>query len=71
MTNSTPSSLLSQAHDLQKTDPKRAEALYKQILEQSVSGSSGSGQTNVEKEQNLRVQESALVSLGEVYRDAK
>ncbi|KAL1937608.1 hypothetical protein VTO73DRAFT_12994 [Trametes versicolor] len=47
------------------SDPKRAEALYKEIL---ASPSSKHASTE-EKEAELRQQEAALVKLGELYRD--
>ena len=65
------SALLTQAQDLRKTDPKRAEALYKQILEQHAQKLNGSTESIAERDQNLKVQEVALVNLAEVYRDAK
>ncbi|PPQ84990.1 hypothetical protein CVT25_010522 [Psilocybe cyanescens] len=63
MSSSSPSvsEILARASKLASTDPKAAEALYKQILATSTS-QSGEG---------LRDQETALVKLGELYRDQK
>ncbi|KAG2337230.1 PCI-domain-containing protein [Suillus weaverae] len=62
--------LLKQAADLASSNPKRAEELYKQILDSTASTSNGSA-VNAEKEQSLRDQESALIKLAELYRDQK
>ncbi|OJA14274.1 hypothetical protein AZE42_08830 [Rhizopogon vesiculosus] len=62
--------LLKQAEDLAPSNPKRAEELYKQILNSTVSTSNGST-VNIDKEQSLRDQESALIKLAELYRDQK
>ncbi|KAI0636483.1 PCI-domain-containing protein [Trametes polyzona] len=47
------------------TDPKRAEALYKEIL----ASPNNQHASTEEKEAELRHQEAALVKLGELYRD--
>lgn len=62
--------LLKQAVDLASSNPKRAEELYKQILDFTASTSNGSA-VNADKEQSLRDQESALIKLAELYRDQK
>lgn len=62
--------LLKQAADLASSNPKRAEELYKQILDSTASTSNGSA-VNADKEQSLRDQESALIKLAELYRDQK
>lgn len=53
--------VLAQAKDVVKKNPTKAEALYKQVLAQ------GKG----ENEGALRDQETALIGLGELYRDQK
>lgn len=55
---------------LASSNPKRAEELYKQILDSTASTSNGSA-VNADKEQSLRDQESALIKLAELYRDQK
>ncbi|KAG1792122.1 proteasome regulatory particle subunit [Suillus plorans] len=62
--------LLKQAADLSSSNPKRAEELYKQILNSTASTSKGSA-VNADKEQSLRDQELALIKLAELYRDQK
>ncbi|KAG2121942.1 proteasome regulatory particle subunit [Suillus clintonianus] len=62
--------LLKQAADIASSNPKRAEELYKQILDTTASTSNGSA-ANTDKEQSLRDQESALIKLAELYRDQK
>ncbi|KAG1839176.1 PCI-domain-containing protein [Suillus tomentosus] len=62
--------LLKQAADLTSSNPKRAEELYKQILNSTASTSKGSA-INADKEQSLRDQELALIKLAELYRDQK
>lgn len=62
--------LLKQAADLASSNPKRAEELYKQILDSTASTSNGSA-VNADKEQSLRDQEAALIKLAELYRDQK
>ncbi|CDO75234.1 hypothetical protein BN946_scf184895.g14 [Trametes cinnabarina] len=49
------------------TDPKRAEALYREILASPISQHA----STEEKESELRHQEAALIKLGELYRDQK
>ncbi|KAI0771056.1 PCI-domain-containing protein [Trametes elegans] len=49
------------------SDPARAEALYKEILASSVSEHA----STEAREAELRQQESALIKLGELYRDQK
>ncbi|KAI0319087.1 PCI-domain-containing protein [Amylostereum chailletii] len=53
---------LAEAQSLSSTNPSRAEAIYKEIL---------SGPTASESPETLRHQETALVKLGELYRDQK
>ncbi|KAJ8583149.1 PCI-domain-containing protein [Rhizopogon salebrosus TDB-379] len=62
--------LLRQAEGLLPSEPRRAEELYKQILNSAASTSNGSA-LNADKEQSLRDQESALIKLAELYRDQK
>lgn len=52
---------IEEARDLKKKDPSKAEGIYKEILAQ------GPGST----ETSSRDYESALVGLGEVYRDER
>ncbi|KAL5529786.1 hypothetical protein ACEPAG_5773 [Sanghuangporus baumii] len=59
--------MLAEARAVCSTDPKRAEDLYRRILETSAQAQG----SQAERESNLRVQESALVSLGALYRDKK
>ena len=61
----TASSLLEEANSLRATDQKRAEQIYRQILETSAQAQGSAA----EREQNLPDQETAVVSLGELYRD--
>ncbi|KAI0782255.1 PCI-domain-containing protein [Abortiporus biennis] len=63
----TTEEVLKEAQDLAKTNPKQAEVLYKQILGQTVA----EDVTTQEKDAALRHQESALLKLGELYRDQK
>ena len=53
---------LKDAKALQKSDPSKSESIYKDILSRPVSSSS---------EAALRDYESALIGLGELYRDNK
>jgi 26S proteasome regulatory subunit N6 len=59
---SSTTDLLAEAKALGVEKPKRREAIYKQILEASKS--------TVDPDE-LRDQETALVKLGELYRDQK
>ncbi|KAI0086262.1 PCI-domain-containing protein [Irpex rosettiformis] len=59
---STTEELLAQAEAAHTSDPKRAEAIYTQILESASS-------SKTENTVSLRDQETALVKLGELYRD--
>lgn len=59
--------LLQDASSLRTSNPTKAEALYKQVLESA----SATDASSSEKDQSLRHQETALVSLGELYRDQK
>lgn len=59
--------MLAEAQAARKTDPKHAEDLYRRILETSAQAQV----SQAERESNLRDQESALISLGELYRDNK
>jgi 26S proteasome regulatory subunit N6 len=79
--------LLRQAEDLAPSNPKRAEDLYKQILDSTgvfghytswllvlimqPASTSNGSIVNGDKEQSLRDQESALIKLAELYRDQK
>ena len=58
---SAPSSRIAEAQNIGKTDPSKAEAIYKDILSKKPGGS----------EAALREYESALVGLGESYRDTR
>lgn len=58
--------MLEEAQSIRATDPKRAEDLYRRILETSAQAQGPAA----EREQNLRDQETALLSLGELYRDS-
>ena len=55
------SAKIEEARKLAKTDPLKAEAIYKEILSQKPGGS----------EAALREYETALMGLGETYRDTK
>ncbi|KAI5121381.1 hypothetical protein M0805_001194 [Coniferiporia weirii] len=59
--------MLAEAETVRSTNPKQAELLYRQILETSAQAQGSQG----EREQNLRDQEIALISLGKLYRDNK
>ncbi|EAU81018.2 proteasome regulatory particle subunit [Coprinopsis cinerea okayama7 len=63
------SSLISQAEGVVSTNPAQAEALYQQVLAASSASSSNTDPTV--QAQILRDQETALVKLGELYRDQK
>ncbi|KAF8343361.1 PCI-domain-containing protein [Amanita rubescens] len=63
--------LLAQAESLKSTDWKKSEALYKQILNDTVAFTSEDASRDAEQSQGLRDQETALVKLGELYRDQK
>ncbi|KAG6841165.1 hypothetical protein C0991_001293 [Blastosporella zonata] len=67
MPTATPD-LLTQAAAAAPTDPARAEALYKQILADA-STSDDPHKGNGGNEESLRDQETALIKLGELYRD--
>ncbi|GLB39327.1 putative PCI-domain-containing protein [Lyophyllum shimeji] len=67
---SSPSELLAQAEQAAKTKPARAEALYKQILSETAASTSDESR-DAQASQALREQETALVKLGELYRDQK
>ncbi|RDB28089.1 putative 26S proteasome regulatory subunit rpn6 [Hypsizygus marmoreus] len=67
---SSPSSLLAQAESVATSHPKEAEALYKKILDDTAASTSNEVR-NEETSQSLREQETALVKLGELYRDQK
>jgi len=53
---------IQEAQKLVKTDPRKAEAQYKEIISKAPS---------VNSEAAIREYETALVSLGELYRDEK
>ena len=55
------SSRIEEAQKIRKTDPSKAEAIYKDILSKKPGGS----------EAALREYESALMGLGESYRDTR
>lgn len=56
------SNRVQEAQKLAKSDPRQAEALYKDILSKPPSTTSDSA---------LKEYETALISLGELYRDEK
>ncbi|KAH7870425.1 PCI-domain-containing protein [Lentinula edodes] len=62
---STSAELLAEAVSASKSDSKRSESLYKQIL----SSTKPSTHENSQQTQTLRDQETALVNLGQLYRD--
>ncbi|OCH93450.1 PCI-domain-containing protein [Obba rivulosa] len=64
---STKEQLLTEAETLVGSDPQRAEALFKEVI---VNPPSEYG-VREEKERELRHQETALVKLGELYREQK
>ncbi|ETW86375.1 hypothetical protein HETIRDRAFT_438720 [Heterobasidion irregulare TC 32-1] len=64
---STTQQLLEEAQSAASTDTKRAEAIYKGIL--SAAATTASNHVSEERDQSLRDQETALVKLGELYRD--
>lgn len=66
MASTSASTLLKEATAARTTNPKRAEQLYKQILEATTTGGS-----QADREQSLRDQEEAMIKLGELYRDQK
>ncbi|THH13833.1 hypothetical protein EW146_g6436 [Bondarzewia mesenterica] len=61
------SDLLAEAQSVVSTNPSHAQAIYKDIL--TATASSTSQDVAEEREQSLRDQETALVKLGELYRD--
>lgn len=56
------SSRLQEAQKLAKTDPRKAEAIYKEITSKAPAATSDAA---------TKEYESALISLGELYRDEK
>ncbi|EIN06974.1 PCI-domain-containing protein, partial [Punctularia strigosozonata HHB-11173 SS5] len=64
---SATASRLVEAASLAKSEPKKAEQIYKDILNAAASTSSGAPESS----EALREQEAALVKLGELYRDQK
>ena len=56
------SSRLQEAQKLAKTDPRKAEAIYKEITAKAPAATSDAA---------TKEYESALISLGELYRDEK
>lgn len=56
------SSRIQEAQSLAKTDPRKAEQIYKDIVSKAPSANSDSA---------TREYEAALISLGELYRDEK
>ena len=72
MSAPTTAQLLAEADSASKTDTTRAETLYKQILSSSTSvPSTSSEDVQQQKAQMLRDQETALINLGQLYRDQK
>ncbi|KAG6915136.1 hypothetical protein DXG01_013100 [Tephrocybe rancida] len=67
-TTPTPSDPLTRAAALAPTDPAGAERVYKQILEDTAGSTKDDSRTE-ESNQGLREQETALIKLGELYRD--
>ncbi|TFK37087.1 PCI domain-containing protein [Crucibulum laeve] len=63
--------LLKQAEASSSSNPKQAEQLYKRILSDASSTKEKETPTDAEAAQSLRDQETALVKLGELYRDQK
>jgi 26S proteasome regulatory subunit N6 len=61
---STTKELLAQAETESKSNPQHAEQLYKKILTSAAASTSSDPDS-------LRDQESALIKLGELYRDQK
>lgn len=59
--------MLAEAQAVRSKDPKRAEDLYRRILQTSAQAHGSQS----ERESNLQDQESALIRLGELYRDNK
>jgi len=62
--------LLAQAATLAPSNPSRAENLYKQILDDTAASTSNETRDEANS-QSLRDQETALVKLGELYRNQK
>jgi len=58
----TGTSAVKEAQEIAKTDPRRAEALYKDIISKPPS---------ITSDASIKEYESALISLGELYRDQK
>lgn len=56
------SSRVQEAQKLAKTDPRKAEAIYKEIVSQAPAATSDAA---------TREYEQALISLGQLYRDEK
>jgi 26S proteasome regulatory subunit N6 len=56
------SARIQEAQKLAKSDPRKAEAIYKDIISKAPSTTSDAA---------TREYESALISLGEIYRDEK
>lgn len=56
------SARVQEAQKLAKSDPRKAEAIYKEIISQAPSATSDAA---------TREYETALISLGELYRDEK
>jgi 26S proteasome regulatory subunit N6 len=68
---STTPALLKQAESSAQSNPAQAEQLYKQILSSTAASTNSNAPQTGEKDQSLRDQETALVKLGELYRDQK
>ncbi|KIM74391.1 hypothetical protein PILCRDRAFT_80113 [Piloderma croceum F 1598] len=69
--SSTTKALLAEAEASAQPNPSRAEQLYKQILDTTSASTNANAPQTGDKEQSLRDQETALVKLGELYRDQK
>ncbi|KAF8418661.1 hypothetical protein L210DRAFT_3683075 [Boletus edulis BED1] len=61
---------LLEADSVAATNPKRAEEIYKRILDSAASTSNGTSSTG-ERDQSLRGQEAAMIKLAELHRDQK
>lgn len=60
--NSSSSSRVQEAQELAKTNPRKAEAIYKEIVSQAPAATSDAA---------TREYEQALLNLGELYKDEK
>lgn len=62
MAAATGKSAVKEAQEIASTDPRKAEALYKDIISEPPS---------ITSEASIKEYETALISLGELYRDQK